>query len=185
MNRLTYVALIAMTCGTLAWLSPVTPAQAADPVIDTFEFKVTVKKFCEDNPKFSETIKAVVKDGITLTLTRDVNGDDDFTDISATINHTDIADIDAIILKGLAFPSNKAHSKEELVLSGVNPGNDDHFITIRGQGTFDKLGNLTKVTGTVVFQFIDTYTIDKKTGAQSGPEECLGSGTFGTGKKVP
>ena len=183
MNRFTYLAMVAVTFCGQAWLGMVAPAQAAT-VIDTFELTGTFKEFCEGNPKFFETIKTVVKDGVTLTVTRDVNGDDDFTDIQATVNNTGSADIDAITLKGLAFPSNKAHSKEELVLSGVNPGNDDHFLTIRGQAMFDKLSNLTKVTGTAVYQLTGTYTIDKKTGAQSSPEECFASGTFGTGKKL-
>ena len=186
MKRITsYLAMVAVTCSGLAWLCPGPLAQAADPVTDTFELKVTTKEFCEGNPKFFETIKAVVTDGVTVTITRNVNGDDDFTDISATINNTGSDDITAITLKGLAFFSNKAHSKAELVLSGVNPGNDDHFLTIRGQATFDKLGNLTKVTGTVVDQLTGTYTIDKKTGTQSTPVECFDSGTFGTGKKKP
>jgi uncharacterized Zn-binding protein involved in type VI secretion len=71
----------------------------------------------------------------------------------------------------------------EFVLSGVNPGNNDHFFTIRGQATFNKLGDLTKVTGTVVTQLTGTYTTDKKTGAQSDPVECFDSGTLVTGKK--
>ena len=185
MNRFTNLAMamLAVTFCSQAWLDTVPPAQAA-PVTDTFELKVTTKEFCEGNPKFFETIKAVVTDGVTITITRDVNGDDDFTDIQATINNTGSADIDAIILKGLAFPRNKARSKAELVLSGVNLTNDDHFLTIRGQATFDRLGNLTKVTGTVVDQLTGTYTIDK-VGTQSGQVECFDSGTFGTGKKKP
>ena len=182
MNRFTSIALMAMTCGTFAWLGLGAPAQAAT-VIDTFELKGTFKEFCEGNPKFIETIKWGVTDGVTLIVTRDVNGDGDFTDIAATINNPD-AHIDAIILKGLAFPSNKAHSKEELVLSGVNPGSDDHYLTIRGQATFDTLSNLTKVTGKAVYQVRGTYTIDKKTHAQSDIVECFASGTFGTGKKI-
>src|SRR5262249_10212791 len=88
MNRFTCIALMAMTCGTLAWLGPGAPAQAAT-VIDTFELKGTVKEFCEGNPKFIETIKWVVTDGVTLIVTRDVNGDGDFTDIQATANIPD------------------------------------------------------------------------------------------------
>ena len=183
MNRFTYFAMVTVAFCGQAWLGMVDPAHAAT-VIDTFELKGTFKAFCEGNPKFFETNKTVVQDGLTLTVTRDVNGDGDFTDIQATVNNTGSTDINAITLNGLTFPSNKAHSKEELVLSGVNPGNDDHFLTIRGQASFDKLSNLTKVTGTAVFQITDTYTIDKKTGAQSTPVECFSSGTFGTGKKI-
>jgi hypothetical protein len=184
MNRFTYLAMVAVIYCGQAWLGTVAPTQAA-PVTDTFELKGTLKEWCEGNPKFSETIKTVVTDGVTVTLTRDVNGDNDFTDIQATINNTGSADIDAITLKGLAFPRNKAHSKEELVLSGVNPTKDDHFLTIRGQATFDELGNLTKVTGTMVELLTGTYTVDKKTGVKSGPVECFDSGTFGTGRKIP
>ena len=54
-------------------------------------------------------------------------------------------------MNGLAFPRNKSRRPEEFVLSGVNPGNTDHFLTIRGQATLDKFGNLTKVTGTFVY----------------------------------
>jgi hypothetical protein len=46
----------------------------------------------------------------------------------------------------------------------------------------DKAGNLTKVTGTVVYQVTGTYTTN--TGAPSEDVECFGSGTLGTGKKL-
>ena len=184
MNRFTYLAMMAAIYFGQAWLGTVATSQAA-PVTDTFQFKGILKEWCEGNPKFSETITTVVTDGVTVTITRDVNGDGDFTDIQATINNTGNADIDAITLKGLAFPRNNAHSEEELVLSGVNPTNDDHFLTIRGQATFDQLGNLTKVTGTLVDLLTGTYTINKNTAAQSGPAECFNSGTFGTGNKIP
>jgi len=184
MKRFIYVAMVAVSCGGQAWLGTAVPAQAAT-VTDKFELKVTGKAWCEDNPKFFENFNVKVADNFTLTITRDVLGTGDLTDIQATINTNGTsADIDAITLNGLAFPRNKAHSKEELVLSGVNPGNNDHFLTIRGQATFDTLGNLTNVTGTFVDQLTSTFTIDKKTGAQSGPVECFESGTFGTGKKI-
>jgi hypothetical protein len=88
-------------------------------------------------------------------------------------------------MKGRVFPRNKSGSKAEFALSGLNPGNADHFITVRGQATFDQLGqmiNLTKVTGTIEFQITDSYPIDKSD-TPSGPVECFGSGTFATGKK--
>jgi len=182
MKRLTNITAAIFFLACLAGLGTVVSAQAA-AVTDTFELKVTTKEWCQGNPKFFENINVKVADNITLTLTRDVNGDDDLTDIQATINNTGSADIDAMTMNGLAFPRNKSGSKAELVLSGVNLGNVDHFFTIRGQAKFDTLGNLTKVTGTVVNQITDTYTTDKKTGAQSGPVECFASGTFGTGKK--
>ena len=186
MRRLTSVTPAICFFTGLAWLGTVAPAQAAT-VIDTFELKVTTKEFCEGNPKFFETIKTTVKDGVTLTLTRDVLNTGDLTDIQAKINNTGSADLDAITLNGLAFRRlNKLLTPvglAEFVLSGVNPGNDDHFVTIRGQATFNKLGDLTKVTGTVVYQGTGTYTIDKF-GTQSAEVECFGSGTLGTGKKI-
>jgi hypothetical protein len=184
MKRVTYLTMtmVAVTFCGQAWLGTGAPAQAAT-VTDTFELKVTIKEWCQGNPKFFENINVKVADNSTLTVTRDVLGTNDFTDIQATINtNGGSADIDAMTLNGLAFPRNTSGSKAELVLSGVNSGNVDHFLTIRGQATFDTLGNLTKVTGTVVNQITGTYTIDKS-GTQSGPVECFDSGTFGTGKK--
>ncbi len=187
MNRFTYVAMMAVICGGQTWLGPVASTQAAT-VTDTFELKATTKEFCQDNPKFFEPIITKVADQVTLTFTRDVLNTGDLTDIQATINNTGNADADAITMNGLAFRRvNKLLTPvgpTEFVLSGVNPGNPDHFITLRGQATLDKLGNLTKVVGTVVYEITGTYTTDKKTGAQSGPVECFASGTFGTGKKI-
>lgn len=184
MKRLTHLmmALIAVTCCSQAWLSAVAPAQAAT-VIDRFEFKATLKEWCQGNPKFFENFNIKATDDVLLTITRDVNADNDYTDISATLGLTG-GEPDVIPMKGRAFPRNKSGSKAEFALSGVNPGNADHFITVRGQATFDKLGqmiNLTKVTGTIVFQITDSYSIDKFD-TQSAPVECFGSGTFATGK---
>jgi hypothetical protein len=186
MKRVTHLTMtmVAVTICSQVWLGTVAPAQAAT-VTDTFELKATAKEWCQGNPKFFENINVRVADNITVTITRDVNGDGDYTDIQATINNTEIDDIDAITMNGLAFPRNTSGRKAELVLSGVvNPGTNDHFFTIRGKATFDTLGNLTKVTGTFVDQITDTYTTDKKTGAQSGPVECFDSGTFETKKKL-
>ena len=151
--------------------------------------KATGKEWCQGNPKFFENISVRIRPkdptkNSTLTITRDPLNTGDLTDIQAKINNTGSADIDAITMNGLAFPRNKSGRTEEFVLSGVNPGNTDHFFTIRGQATLDKFGNLTKVTGTFVIQITGTYTTDRKTGAQSGPVECFDSGTFGTGKKI-
>jgi hypothetical protein len=171
------LAMVAVTCCSQAWLSAVAPAQA-DTVIDRFEFKATLKEWCRGNPKFFESHKIKATDDVLLTITRD------FTDISATIGLT-VGEPDVIPMKGQAFPRNKSGSKAEFALSGVNPGNADHFLTIRGQATFDQLGqmiNLTKVTGTIEFQITDSYPIDKSD-TQSAPVECFGSGTFATGKK--
>ena len=181
MKRITYLtmAMVAVTFCGQAWMGTVAPAQAAT-VTDTFELKATTKEWCEGNPRFFENINTKVADNDTLTITRDVLNTGDLTDIQATINSNGEI-IEAITMNGLAFPKNTSRSKSKLVLSGVNPGNDDHFLTILGNATFDALGNLTKVTGTVVFQITGTYTLP--TGGDSGPVECFASGTFETKKK--
>ena len=185
MNRFTplTMAMVAVTFCSQVWLSAVAPAQAAT-VIDRFELKGTLKEWCQGNPKFFEINKSKATDDVLLTITRDVNGDGDYTDISATIGLTG-GEPDVIPMNGLAFPRNKSGSKAEFALSGVNPGNADHFLAIRGQATFDNFGqmiNLTKVTGTIEFQITDSYSIDKFD-TQSAPVKCFGSGTFATGKK--
>lgn len=186
MKRFTQLtmAIAAMTFCSQAWMGAVAPAQAAT-VTDTFEVKVTGKQWCQGDPKFFETFKVRVAENVTFTITRDVLGTDDLTDIQATIDNSGSPDLDAITINGRIFPRNKSGSKAELALSGVNPGNADHFITIRGQATFDTLGqmiNLTKVTGTIAFQITDSYPIDKFD-TPSAPVECFGGGTFATGKK--
>jgi hypothetical protein len=183
MKRVTYLtlAMAAMTFCSQAWLGAVAPAQAAT-VTDTFEFTATIKAFCQGNPKFFENFNVKVAEGVTLTVTRDVLNTGDLTDIQATLNNTGNADLDAIIMNGLSFPKNPSGSKEELVLSGVNLGNTDHFLTVRGKAKFDTLGNLTKVTGTLVLQITDRYSLP--TGGESDPVECFSSGTFGTKNKL-
>jgi hypothetical protein len=176
--------LVSLTLFSLLWLGSLAPAQA-DTQTDRFEFKAALKEWCQGNPKFFESEKIHTTDGVLLTITRDVNADNDYTDISATFGLAG-SEADVIPMKGRAFLRNKSGSKAEFVLSGVNPGNADHFITIRGQATFDKLGqmiNLTKVTGTIEFQATDWYSIDKFD-TPSVPVECFGSGTFATGKKT-
>jgi hypothetical protein len=157
------------------------PAQAAT-VIDRFELKGTVKEWCQGNPKFFEINTHKGTGGALLTITRDVNGDGDFTDISATFGLNG-SEADVIPMKGRALPANTSGSIAQLALSGRNPGNPDHFITIRGHATFDQLGNLTKVTGTLGFQITDTYSLDKFHN-KSAAVNCFGSGVFATGKKV-
>jgi hypothetical protein len=190
MKRITYLtlAMVAVPFCSQAWLGTGAPAQAAT-VTDTFALKATVTARCEGNPKFVETFNVKVAEGVTFTITRDVNGNNEFTDIQATLNGTTNADLDAIIMKGLSFQKNASHSKEALVLSGVNPGNTDHFFTILGKATFDPApspgnpgGNLTKVTGTFVDQITDTYSLAG--GGESGPVECFSSGTFETKNKL-
>jgi hypothetical protein len=165
------------------------PEVKAVTVTDNFEFRGATKEWCEDNPKFFENISIRIdskdpSNNITLTFTRDADGIGDTVDVQAKLINTGSSDIDAITLSGLAFPANTAGRKLEFALSGVNPGNDDHFLTVRGQASLDKLSNVTKLTGTFVYQIIGTYTVNKETGQQSGPVECFASGTFTTGKKL-
>lgn len=182
MKRFATLVMAVLVLSGLTELGMVAPAQAAT-VTDTFELKATVKQFCEGNPKFFQNFKVKVVDLVTITVTRDVNNDDNLTDIQATINNAGNPDLDAITMSGLIFPRNTSGSKAELVLSGVNPGNTDHFFTIRGQAKFDTAGSLTKVTGTFVDQFTDSYSLPD--GGDSLPVECLASGTIVTGKKLP
>jgi hypothetical protein len=180
--------MIFFACWSWVGFGVPTPAQAATKT-DTFQLKLTGKRWCDANPKFSEpfTVRINPKDPATntiLTIKRDPQNTGDLTEVQATINtHGGSADLDATTLNGEAFLTNKAGKKAEFVLSGVNPGNTDHFVTMRGQVTLDKLGNLTKATGTFMWRETSTYTIDKKTGAQSGPVECINSGTFVTNQK--
>ena len=186
MNRIGQLttATVALTLSGLAWLGSPMPTQAA-PITDTFEFKAAVKEWCQGNPKFSEAFTIKAKDRATVTLIQDPLNTGAVATIEAHIfTNGGSADFDAITLKGLAFPSNSSHRKAELVLFGTNPNNADHFLAIRGQAMFDKLGILTNMTGTFLGLGTGTYPIDKQ-GTQSGPVECFDNGTFGTGKKLP
>jgi hypothetical protein len=182
MTRQTAFATPFVSFALFSLLSLGSPAPAlAATVIDRFEFKATLKQWCQGNPKFVESEKINATDDVLLTITRDVNADND---ISATIGLAG-GEPDVIPMKGQIFSRNKSGSKAEFALSGVNPGNAGHFITVRGQATFDKLGqmiNLTKVTGTIEYQIADSYPIDKFD-TPSAPVECFGGGTFATGKK--
>jgi hypothetical protein len=181
------MAIVAMTVCSLPAMGSGAHAQVVGPVADTFLLTTLGKEWCQGNPKFVETIRVKAADLVTLTITRDPLGTGDLTNVQVAINtNGNSADIDAIVLHGLAFPGNLSGSKAESALSGVNPANPAHFFTILGHDTFDKLGhmtNLMKVTGTYVYLITGTYTMDKL-GTQSGPVECLGSGTFSTGKKI-
>jgi len=168
----------------LLFLLGLAPDVQADPVTDTFPLKATGKEWCRDNPRFFETFHVKAKDGITLTITRDPLNTDDLTNLQAMIDTQGGApDIDAMTLNGLAFPSNTADRTAQIILLGTLNG---HFLSVRGQAKFDNpihlLGNLTKVTGTFLYQFTGTYTIDKQ-GTESGPVDCFASGTLVTGKK--
>ena len=152
----------------LAFLSP---AQAAT-VTDILQLKLTGKEWCRDDPKFSEAFNVKFTDGETITLKRDVLNNGDLTDIQATINtNGDSATIDAMTLNGEALLANKAGLTVELVLSGTDPGNSAHYLILRGKATLDKAGHVTKVSGTFVFQILDSVN--------GVPNiECFGSGTF-------
>jgi len=156
------------------WLSSLAPALAAT-VTDTFPLTLTGTERCRNDPKFVEAIHVKTKDGATITFTRDVLNTGDLTDIQAKVNNSGNATIDAMTLNGRALLANKAGSVAQVVLSGTDPGNPDHFMTLRGQATFNKAGNLTKVTGTYVYQVLsDSGGVPNS--------DCFGSGTFGAQK---
>jgi hypothetical protein len=158
----------ALALVSLLWLSSLAPALAAT-VTDTFQLKLTGKEWCRNDPKFFDTINVKATEGATVTLKRDGSG------IQATINtNGGNATIDALTLKGRALPANKSGSIAQLVLSGRDP---DHFMTLRGQATVNKAGNLTNVRGTYVYQVLSD------SGGMPN-SDCFGSGTFGTGHKV-
>ena len=178
----------ACSVGVTAVASP-TVAEAV-ATSDTFPVKAATKEWCEGNPKFFEIVKAKIDpknpaNNVTVTFTRDANNTNDETDVSLKFDNTGSADFDAIMLSGLAFPANAAPSKLQFAVSGVNPMNDDHFVTVRGQASLDKLGNVTKLTGTIVYEITGTYTIKTPPPPhQSAEVECFASGTFVTGKKL-
>jgi hypothetical protein len=161
--------MVSLALCSLLWLSSLAPALAAT-VTDTFPLKLTGTERCRNDPKFVEPFTVKFTEGATLTLTRDALGPDP-TDIQATIANSGNATLDAITLNGRALPKNTSGLKEELALSGRDPGHPDHFMTLRGTATFNQAGKLTNVTGTYVYQIL----------ADSGGvpnSDCLGSGTF-------
>ena len=174
MNRPTSFTtpIVSLALFSLVWLSSLAPALAAT-VTDTFPLTLTGTERCRNDPKFVEPIHVKTKDGATITFTRDVLSTGDLTDIQAKVNNSGNATIDAMTLNGRALLANKAGSIAQVVLSGTDPGNPDHFMTLRGQATFNKAGNLTKVTGTYVYQVLS---------ASGGVpnSDCFGSGTFVT-----
>ena len=168
--------LVSLTLFTLMSVGSLAPALAAT-VTDTFPLKLTGKEWCRNDPKFFDTTNIKFTDGVTVAVTRDVNGDGDFTDLQATIHNSGNATIDAMTLNGRALPANTSGSLAQLVLSGRDPGNSDHFFTLSGIATFDKTGKLTKVAGTYVYQILSES-------AGVSDVDCFGSGTFGT-QKLP
>ena len=176
-------AIVALTLSGLAWLSSPIPAQAAT-ITDTLVFKGPGKEWCQGNPKFAEAFTIRRTDGNTLTLTQDPLNTGDVATIQATLFTNGIAEIDNLQLTGLAFPKSKAQSMAELILSGANPSNPEHFLTLRGQATFDQTGHLIRVTGTVVAHITSTYPTDKL-GNESSPVECVDSVTFVAVKPPP
>lgn len=171
---------------SLAGLGLADPAKA-DSVTDTFDLKLTIKQWCRGNPKFFESLTVTIdprhsSTNTKLILTRD---DSNPTEIQARLDtHGKNADLDAIVLAGKAYFSNKAQSRAEFALSGVNPSNAGHFLTLRGQATLDKFGNPSTLTGTLMLQVSNTYTITKTPPVQSQPVDCFASGTFGTSKRL-
>ena len=185
MNRLgpLATATLSLTFSGIVWLCNPISAQTA-PITDTFSFKGSNKGWCQDNPKFVEADRLNALDGVTVIITQDPLGTGDITTIQATIYTLGgSVEIDSMTLKGLVFPRNKSGRIAELLLSGSIEGTD-HFLTVRGQATFDKTGHLIKVTGTGFDRLISTYTIDKQ-GTQSGPVECVDSFTFVMNQKPP
>ena len=168
--------IVALALVNLLWLSSLAPALATT-VTDTFPLKLTGTEWCRNDPKFVEPIKVKTTDGMTVSLTHHALINADPTDIQATIDtHGDKATIDAITLHGRALRANKAGLTAQLVLSGTDPGNPDHFMTLRGTATFDKAGILTKMTGTYVYQILSGSGVVPNS-------DCFGSGAFGTGKQ--
>ena len=174
MNRPTTVAtpIVALALCSLLWLSSLAPA-LAETVTDSFRLKLTGTKWCRNDPNFIRTIDVKFTGGMTLTVTRDVLNTGDLTDIQAKIQNSGNATIDAITLNGRGFLVNQVGSTAQLVLSGRDPSNPDHFLTLRGKATFDKASKLTNVTGTIIFQIMHQ--------ANGVPDvDCFGSGTVAT-----
>ena len=170
-------SLVSLTFCTLVSFGSLPPAQAFT-ITDTLPLNLTGKEWCRSDPKFFKPIKVKAMDGMTFSLTRDVLGTNDMTDVQVTINTQGVnATIDAIVLNGRSLKANKSGSIAQLALSGRDPNNPDRFLTIRGQATFDKTAKLTKVTGTYVYQILSNSA-----GVQD--VDCFGSGTFGT-QKLP
>jgi hypothetical protein len=161
------------------WLSSLAQARAA-PITDTFQLSGSEKEWCRGNPRFFDAGSAKATDGVTLTITRDPLNTGDLTTIHATV-FTGNAELNALTLKGRLFPSNKSGSIAQLVLFATL--NNGHFLTIRGQATFDKVGQLIRVTMTAFDQITDSYTLDRQ-GNQSLPVDCFESVTLRTHKKL-
>jgi hypothetical protein len=175
------MAMVAMTFCSQAWLGAGAPAQAA-PVTDTFKFTATFKERCQGDPRFVDIQDVTAAEGITLTLTRDPLDTGDLTAIRATLNNTEIAGLNAITMNGRIFPKNSSGSAAKFALSGRNPGNPDHFLTILGNATFLPPGNLTKAAGTLMLQIIDLYGLPN--GGGDVQAECIINGTFETKAKL-
>ncbi len=178
-------AALAVTCVGMAWLGSFPYANAAQ-VADTFVVALTGKQWCEGNPALSEMFKVRVnpkhpEQNTQLVFTQDPQDTGDLTEIQAILDTQGASpELDEMTLKGRAFPSNKAGRLVQFVLSGTNPNQPAHYLTLQGQAIFDKTGHPVNVSGKYSFQIISTFTADKKTGAQSGPVECFNSGTVVT-----
>lgn len=191
MMRARFMAIAVLTVAVIGMMVMGTAVSAqADPVSATFEVKSKAKEWCEGNPKFFENVTVKIDpinpaNNVTTTFTRNADGVGDDTDISITFGNTGSADFDVITLKGRAFPANAAASKLQFAASGVSSVSDDHFVTVRGLASLDTLGNVTKLTGTIVYEITGTYTIKTPLPPhQSSEVGCFASGTFVTGKKL-
>jgi hypothetical protein len=172
-------SIVALALVSLVWLNSLAPARAA-PIADTFQLSGSEKEWCRGNPRFFEASTGKATDGVSLTITRDPLNTGDINTIHATVV-TGSAELNAIALKGRLFPSNKSGSIAQLVLFGTL--NNGHFLTIRGQATFDKEGQLIRVTMTAFDRITDSYTLDRQ-GDKSLPVECFESVTLRTHKKL-
>jgi hypothetical protein len=175
------MAIAAMTFCSQAWMGAVVPAQAAT-VTDTFKLTASVKQRCQADPRFVHIFDVKGLEGNTVTITRDPLNTGDLTTIQTTINNTGNVDIDTTTMNGRIFPKNSSGSAAKFVLSGVVPGNTDHFLTILGNATFNAAGSLTKAAGTFAFQITDNYPLQG--GGESAPAECIQNGTFETKAKL-
>lgn len=184
-------AVLVVMCAGVAWLGNSTDAKATQ-ITDTFEVTMTGKQWCEGNPALFEGFKIRVtpnhpEQNTKFEFMQDPQNIGDLTDIQATLDTQGASpELDAMTLKGRAFPNNKAGRLVQFVLSGTNPNQPTHYLTLQGQAIFDKTGHPVNVSGKYSFQIISTYTTNKKTGAQSESVECFNNGIVATkGKQGP
>ncbi len=161
--------LCATTLLSLTWLYSPVPAQA-DVVTEAWFLELTGKEWCRDDPKYSEALKVKKTDSVVFSVTRDtVSGE-----AQATINtNGQNLTVDSTTLSGRLFLSSPTGSSAELVLTGRDSGNPNHFLTLRGKATIDKTGKITKISGTYVYQTLSDL-------GEVQDVDCFGDGKFGT-----